>query len=397
MDTTLREIRLKKGREKSISQGHPWVFSGAIEGDPDDAEPGEILSILSSGGEFLAFAQYSPSGSILFRVMETAPGEMISEGWIRKKIQKAIQLRKNLSIPESNAHRLIFSESDYLPGVIADRFGECVVYQPSTAWADRNRKLLSRILLEETGARSVYERGAGDARSREGLPERIGFLTGEKRDFFSFEENGFAYRLNPDAGQKTGYYADQRENRRIVENFARDRKCLDAFCYTGGFTLSLLRGGAREVICLDSSGEALEELRENLLRNGFREDVALLEEADVFEKLRRYRDRRESFDLIVLDPPKLAPSRKNLEKALRAYKDLNLLAMKLLNPGGILATFSCSGSVSPEDFRRMLGWAAVDAGREVRILHRMFQGPDHPVRIGFPEAEYLKGFLLTVE
>lgn len=399
------EFRLKKGREKSIQHGHPWVFTGAIDSASGKAEKGDLVRLVSSSGEAIATGQFSPSGSIFIRVMETDPAVQVDQDWIRQRVARAVSLRHQLFRggmethgTRTTAYRLIFSESDFLPGVIVDQFGDLLVFQATTWWAEKNRETIARILLEETGCVTVFERGDGDGRKQDHLPLRSGILAGEDRlQSFSFYENGFRYEMEPGQGQKTGFYTDQRENREILEQLADQKRVLDTFSYTGGFTLSLLRGGAREVTVVDSSSEALGELERNLERNGFGQGRVHKTEGDAFEILRQMRDRGEKFDMIVLDPPKLAPSKKVLDKALRAYKDLNLLGMKLLEPGGLLATFSCSGSVGLEDFRMALGWASVDAGREARILRSFQQGSDHPIRLSFPESFYLKGFLLTVE
>ena len=293
------------------------------------------------------------------------------------------------------AVRLVHGESDGLPGVIADRYGDVVVLQCLSAGADRWRDTIAAALADATGATCVFERSDADVRALEGLPARVGPLRGSLPEAVIIREDDLVYRVDPARGQKTGFYLDQRDNRRAVRDHAAGRRVLNAFCYTGGFTLAALAGGAATVASIDSSADALALARENLARNpALRAADATWVEADVFTDLRRLRNEGATFDLIVLDPPKFAPTAAHAQRATRAYKDINLLALKMLAPGGLLATFSCSGGISAELFQKVLAGAAIDAEADAQILRRLGPSADHPVALAFPEGDYLKGLLV---
>ncbi|TAK66049.1 MAG: methyltransferase domain-containing protein [Betaproteobacteria bacterium] len=392
----MKQLILKLGREKSLARRHPWIFSGAlvrVEGDPDT---GDTVAVRAAGGEFLAWAAYSPVSQIRARVWSWDEKERIDGDFLRARLRRALDVRKRLIAAEaSDAMRIVHGESDGLPGVIADRYGEVVVLQLLSAGAERWRTELSDGVRELAGCACVFERSDADVRELEGLPVRSGVLQGAlPAAGVHIREHGLVYGVDVAAGHKTGFYLDQRDNRKRIGELARGREVLNCFCYTGGFTLNALAGGAESVLSVDSSAGALAQARVNLERNDLDAARAEWQEADVFKYLRTLRDQGRSFDLIVLDPPKFAPTAAFAEKAARGYKDINLLALKLLRPGGLLASFSCSGGVSAELFQKILAGAALDAGVEASIVGHFAAAADHPVLLSFPEGDYLKGLLL---
>jgi 23S rRNA (cytosine1962-C5)-methyltransferase len=387
-------VTLRPGREKSLRQRHPWVFSGAIASIIGSARAGDTVAIVASNGEFLASAAWSPESNIRARVWSFNPDDVIDAGFLRSRIERAVRIRDGLLDSQHTGCRLVHAESDGLPGLIADRYDRVLVVQLLTAGAEAWRETLIDALREVTCCETVYERSDADVRALEGLASRAGIVRGSPPERLSFIEGGLVYRVDVAHGQKSGFYLDQRLSRARVRTLAGGREVLDGFCYSGGFTCAALAGGARSVIAIDSSAAALALARENVAENHL--DSARIEwrDADVFAELRRLRDAGASFDLIVLDPPKLAPTARHSEKAARAYKDANLLALKLLRPGGRLATFSCSGGVSAELFQKIVAGAALDARVEASIVGRFGPSPDHPVALNFPEGDYLKGLLI---
>jgi len=385
---------LKPGREKSLLRRHPWVFSGAIDRVAGRPAAGDTVAIRAANGAFLAWAAHSPHSQIRARVWSWDEGASIDEGFIRARVAGAIARRAALT-NATDALRLVHGEADELPGVVCDRYADLAVFQFSSAGADRWRELVVDAVLAETGSRTAYERSDLDVRQLEGLPPRSGVLRGELAAAdVEIVEHGLRYGIDVVRGQKTGFYLDQRANRDRVRALASGGDVLNCFCYTGGFTLNALAGGARSVLSLDSSGAALALARENARRNGFADARADWLEADVFTALRGLRDADRRFDLIVLDPPKFAPTAAHAPKAARAYKDINLLALKLARPGGLLVTFSCSGGISPELFQKIVAGAAADAGVVTQLLERLQADADHPTLLSFPEGEYLKGLVL---
>ena len=388
-------LRLKPGREKSLRQRHPWIFSGAIATADAPAETGNTVDVLTADGAFVARAAYSPSSQIRARVWTFDPREPVDAGFFTRRVARAVAARASMLDANHTGCRLIHGESDGLPGVVADRYGDTVVLQLSSAGAERWRDAIVAALVSATGTGCVFERSDAEVRKLEGLPARIGIAYGALPDAVAFVEAGLCYRADVVAGQKTGFYLDQRANRAAVGALAAGREVLNAFCYTGSFTLAALAGGATHVVSIDSSADAIALARENLARNpalpGGRADWC---EADVFAELRKLRDRGAGFDLAVLDPPKFAPTAAHAERAARAYKDVNLLALKLLRPGGLLATFSCSGGIDAEFFRKIVAGAALDAGIDASVIGRFGAGADHPVALAFPEGDYLKGLLI---
>lgn len=389
------QIILKAGREKSLRQGHPWIFSGAVARVESDAQPGDTVAIRSARGEFLAWAAFSPSSQIRARVWSFEEQERVDVSFLRKRLQAALSLRDmTVSAGETDAIRLVHGESDGLPGLVVDRYGDVLVMQVLSCGIEAWRDVLADLLVELTGAQTVYERSDVDVRALEGLATRSGLLKGKALPAeVVIEEHGLKFLVDSRSGQKTGFYIDQRRNRKRLAEYAAGKTVLNCFCYTGAFSVYALAGGAESVLSIDSSAEALALARQNLAINGLPVERAEWLEADVFAALRKLRDQARSFDLIVLDPPKFAPTAAQAERAARGYKDINLLAFKLLNPGGVLFTFSCSGGISPALFQKIVAGAAQDAQVEAVIVERLAQGPDHPVSLNFPEGEYLKGLV----
>jgi 23S rRNA (cytosine1962-C5)-methyltransferase len=386
-------IVLKPAREKSLRHRHPWVFSGAVERVEGEPAKGDVVVVTAKDGAFLARAAYCPDSQIRARVWSFDPAETIDEAFIRRRLQASIARRRILAAG-SNAMRLVHAESDGLPGLVADLYDKTVVVQILSAGAERFRELWGPALAELTGARTVYERSDVEVRTLEGLAPRTGLLHGEAPGEVRIVEDGITYEIDVAQGQKTGFYLDQRDNRALAASLAADAEVLNAFCYTGGFTLAALKGGARRALSLDTSEEALASARRNMSLNGIEESRAEWLSADVFAHLRKLRDQNRKFGLIVLDPPKFAPTEKHVANAARAYKDINLWAMKLLAPGGHLLTFSCSGAVSADLFGKIVAGAAADAKVDLQVRRALGASLDHSVSIHFPEGEYLKGLWL---
>jgi len=387
-------VILKPGREKSLLRRHPWIFSGAIQQVEQEPVPGGTVDLLSSTRQFLARASYSPNSQIRARVW-TFEDEHIDRDFFRRKIRSAMDTRQRLQLQDrSNGYRLLYAESDGIPGLIVDRYGDVLVLQSLTAGSELWKETLADLLLEETGLSAIYERSDADVRGLEGLDTRIGILRGDLSSFvFPITEHGLKFNINLKSGHKTGSYLDQRENRVRVRELAKDKDVLDCFCYTGGFTINALAGGAKSVIAVDSSEDALNLAKENIGLNNLPLEKTTLIEGDVFQLLRKFRDEDRSFDMIILDPPKFAPTAAQAERAARGYKDINLLAFKLLRPGGTLVTFSCSGGIDAGLFQKIIAGAALDAGADAQIVEHLSQGADHPVSLHFPEGAYLKGLI----
>lgn len=385
-------VILKAGREKSLLRRHPWIFSGAIQSVDEGIASGETVDLLSFNKQFLARGAYSPNSQIRARVW-TFEDEPVNEEFFRKRIRRAIDIRYSI-LDSTDAIRLIYAESDGVPGLIVDRYGDVLVLQSLTAGSEYWKETIADILLEETGLSIIYERSDADVRELEGLKPKIGLLRGHLSSFiFPITENNLQFNINLAEGHKTGFYLDQRNNRLKVRELAQNKDVLDCFCYTGGFSVNALAGGAKSVLSVDSSADALALCKENVVLNDLDTSKYAILEGDVFHLLRKFRDEGRSFDMIVLDPPKFAPTAAHAEKATRAYKDINLFAFKLLRPNGILVTFSCSGGVDAALFQKIVAGAALDAGAEAQIIEHLSQGPDHPVALNFPEGAYLKGLI----
>ena len=388
---------VQEGREKSLQRRHPWVFSGAVERIEGTPLSGDTVQVCDTLGGFLAWAAYNPQSQICARVWSWQAEEKIDADFINRKIGNALNTRKQLKLNQhSNGMRLIHGESDGLPGLIVDQYADVLVVQLGSAGAERWRETISDVLQELCKPVCIYERSDSDGRELEGLPKRNEILRGKLPDALSITENGIRISVDVAAGQKTGFYLDQRDNRKLIGELAEGRDVLNCFCYTGGFSLYALHGDAKSVLSIDSSAEALQLAQRNVALNGFDVTCAEWQDKDVFEALRKLRDQNRKFDLIVLDPPKFAPTAAFAEKAARAYKDINLLGFKLLRPGGILATFSCSGGISDDLFQKIIAGAALDAGVDAQIVHKVHAAADHPVLLSFPEGAYLKGLVLRV-
>ena len=391
-------VRLKKGKEKAVKQLHPWVFSGAIDQLKGKPENGDIIMVTDSNNDFLAYGFYNSQSRVAVRLLEWNLETEINESWWQKKIRKAVKYREELDTEKTNTYRLIFSEADYLPGLIVDRYADFLSVQILTTGMER----IKHVLLDELQAlldpKGIFERSDASARAHDGMEASPGgvLMGAEPPNFVSVKENGIFYHINIAEGQKSGFYCDQRDNRKLISDQAQGKRVLDCFSYSGGFSLNAMKAGASEVISVDSSAPALETLKRNIDINSLNKIPHRLIQSDVNKQLRIFREENEKFDLIILDPPKYAPSRSALTKASRAYKDLNRLAMLLLAEGGLLATFSCSGAVDISLFKQIIAWAALDAGKEVQFIHQFAQPADHPVRSSFPEGEYLKGLLCRV-
>jgi 23S rRNA (cytosine1962-C5)-methyltransferase len=352
------------------------------------------VDLLSTDGQFLARAAYSPHSQIRARVWTFDPAELVDREFFRRKIMCAIEARASLLTAGMDATRLIHAESDGLPGLIVDRYADVLVIQFLSAGEEAWRETILDLLLELTGLKVIYERSDVDVRELEGLPARAGSLRGTlSNPRIIITENKLKFNVNVESGQKTGFYLDQRINRQRVRALAEGRDVLDCFCYTGGFTVNALAGGAKSVLSVDSSFEVLASCRENVALNDLPAEGHTALEGDVFQLLRKFRDEGRSFNLVVLDPPKFASTATQAEKAARGYKDINLLGFKLLRPGGLLLTFSCSGGVDEALFQKIVASAALDAGVEAQIVEHLSQAPDHPVALNFPEGSYLKGLV----
>ncbi|HEX5337666.1 MAG TPA: class I SAM-dependent methyltransferase [Gallionella sp.] len=390
-------IVLKSGREKSLLRRHPWVFSGAVERVDGAPASGDTLPVRDAAGSFLAWAAYNAGSQITARVWSWREDETIDAAFFRRKISDALAARNTLNLArDSSGMRIIHAESDGLPGLIVDQYGDTLVMQIGSAGPERWRDTIADILQELCNPGCIYERSDSDSRGLEGLEVRNGVLRGALPDNVEVVEHGLRFKVDVAEGQKTGFYLDQRDNRALTETLARDKDVLNCFCYTGGFSLYALRGGAKSVLSIDASGDALRIAEQNLVANGLDATRAEWQEADVFQALRKLRDQGRTFDFIILDPPKFAPTAAFAEKAARGYKDINLLGFKLLRPGGLLATYSCSGGISEDLFQKIVAGAALDAGVDAQIVYHLHETADHPVLLSFPEGAYLKGLVLRV-
>jgi 23S rRNA (cytosine1962-C5)-methyltransferase len=394
----LARLVIKPGREKSLKRRHPWVFSGAVERVEGRPDVGATVDVVDAGGAFLARAAFSPASQIRARVWTFDADEAVDPAFFARRLASAIAIRERLGLLAPDAAcRLVFSESDGLPGLVVDRYASHLVCQFLAAGAEAYREsLVGELgrLLEPAG---IFERSEASARRKEGLASQRGTLAGAEPPARLEYRSGALRRVVDIAhGQKTGAYLDQQTNRERVARYARGARVLDAFAYTGGFALACLAAGAHDATLLESSADALRHAEEEAGLNGFGAACRSVQ-ANVFDELRALRERGERFDLVVLDPPKFVHSAEQIRSGSRGYKDVNLLALELLEPGGILATFSCSGHVDAALFQKIVAGAAVDAGRSARILERLGQPPDHPVGLEFPEGEYLKGLILEVD
>jgi 23S rRNA (cytosine1962-C5)-methyltransferase len=390
----MKTIRLRTGKERSLLRRHPWVFDGAVARGGGDA--GETVRVESDEGRFLAWGAFSPSSRIRVRAWSFDEAQRIDAAFFRDTLARAIALRERLGI-ESNGIRLVHGESDGLPGLIVDRYGDTLVAQFTACGVERWKAQIADALVELTGCPRLYERSDTSSRKLEGLPDATGWLRGSGETSLELLEHGWRLGLDIAHGHKTGYYLDQRDSRLALYQYTKRlgfAQVLNCFSYTGGFSVAALAGGAGHVTSIDSSGPALEQARANLLLNGLDPAQASFMDADVNTSLRQFVTEGRSFDAIVLDPPKFAPTAAHAERAARAYKDLNRQAFKLLTPGGVLFTFSCSGGIGVELFHKIVASAGLDAGVDGAILQRLGGACDHPMTINFPEGEYLKGLVV---
>jgi 23S rRNA (cytosine1962-C5)-methyltransferase len=392
------DVVLNKGKEKAVLHRHPWVFSGAIAHVKGKPANGDIVRLMNAKGDFMAYGFYNDQSRVALRLLEWNEDVQVDDDWFRAKVGEAIAGRAELlGKGNTNTCRLIFSEADYLPGLIVDKYGDHLAVQVSTSGIESVMPVIIDELRKLLNPKSIFDKSDASSRQHEGLGTDNVVLFGDAPpDFVEVKENDILYNINIAEGQKSGFYCDQRDNRLIVANHANGKKVLDCFSYTGGFTLNALKNGAALVTSVDSSALAIETLKENIKLNNLDAGKHNSIQSDVNKQLRVFKDAGETFDIIILDPPKYAPSRSALDRASRAYKDLNRIAMLLLNKGGLLATFSCSGAMDLETFKQVLAWAALDAGKQVQFIGQFCQPGDHPVRSSFPEGEYLKGLLCRV-
>ncbi len=394
----MQKVFLLKGKEKPVLHHHNWVYSGAIAKQDKGISKGDMVMVCSNEGKFLAYGYYNEDSKIRVRLLEWDENVEINEAWWEEKIRNAYTLRKErVENEDTNAYRVIFSEGDALPGLIVDKYDEYLSVQFLTAGLELRKEMIVSILQKVIPVKGIYERSDSNARTLEGLGMSVGVLFGEKPPSnLLVKENGLLVNTPIVEGQKSGYFLDQRENRKKVAAYTKGLKVLDCFSYTGGFSLNARKAGATEVWSVDSSASATEALSSNYKNNQLDCNEEHVITSDVFQFLRAAQQKNQHWDVIILDPPKLAPNRQNLPKAERAYKDLNLQAMLLMNSGDILATFSCSGSLSLEHFKQILAWAATDAGKELQFLEDLGHPVDHPVRAAFPESYYLKGVIARI-
>lgn len=393
-------IYLKAGKERSLWRRHPWIYATGIGRTEGRLASGATVVVRSDDGKFLAKAAWSPASQIRARVWTFNEAEPVDHAFFKRRIAQAIAFRRDW-VADTDATRLIFGEADGLPGLIVDRYRDQLVCQFTAAGVEHWKDAIVAALVKETGCANVYERSDASVREREGLELVTGVLAGAEPDpELTVTECGVRYYVDVRQGHKTGFYVDQRDNRRLVQQHAAGRDVLNCFCYTGGFSLAALNGGAASVTSIDSSGDALAIAQRNVALNGFDAERAQWLDADVFKTLREFRAAGRTFDLIVLDPPKFAPSAQHIERAARAYKEINRVGIQLLRPGGLLLTYSCSGAIDPALFQKIVASAAqeaashTDGGLEMRILQRLAAGVDHPLLASFPEGDYLKGLLL---
>jgi 23S rRNA (cytosine1962-C5)-methyltransferase len=390
----MKSIRLAPSKERSLQRRHPWVFEGSIA--KGKADPGETVRVEAADGRFLAWGAYSPHSSIRVRAWSFDEAERIDEVFMQRRVARAVALRARLAVASTGV-RLVHGEADGLPGLIVDRYGDTLCAQFGSAGVDRFKPALADALLAATGCTKLYERSDASVRELEGLPLQTGWLRGEGPTDITITEHGWQLTVDVAHGHKTGFYLDQRDNRAAFAQWVRRLGCqrvLNCYCYTGGFSVAALAGGAQQVVSVDSSAPALERVAAHVAANGFDPTRHEGVDADVNGFLRQALQAGRRFDAIVLDPPKLAPTVAHAERAARAYKDINRLALMLLEPGGLLFTFSCSGGISADLFHKIVAGAGLDAGVDGAIVQRLAASADHPTTIEFPEGEYLKGLAI---
>jgi len=390
----MKTIRLREGKERSALRSHPWIFDSAIA--KGGADSGETVRLESHSGSFLGWAAFSPSSKIRARIWSFDEARRIDAAFFEASIKRAIAARSRFDI-QSNGMRLVHGESDGLPGLIVDRYDDTLVAQFLSSGTERWKQEIANALLAQTGLTKLYERSDSGVRGLEGLQPASGWLRGEGSTGIVLREHDWKLSLDIAEGHKTGFYLDQRDSRKKFADYTRRlqfQRVLNCYCYTGGFTVAALAGGAAHVTSIDSSGPAIERAKSNVALNGFDAARTTMMDADVNASLRQFYKDGQTFDAIVLDPPKFAPSAAHADRAARAYKDINRLAFKILEPGGVLFTYSCSGGIGAELFHKIVASAGTDAGVDGYISERMQGAPDHPMTLTFPEGEYLKGLVV---
>ncbi len=389
------KIVLKPGREKALKRRHPWIFSGAVQKVEGKPELGSTVAVTDSSGVMLAWAAWSPHSQIRARIWSFNPDEKIDKSFFERRIQRAIDHRKKMGLFEyTNAWRMVNAESDGLPGLIVDRYADVVIIQLLSAGAEYWKDAIVDALLRLFPGCSIGERSDSDSRSREGLKLAAGIVEGkEPEELILINEYDARFYVDVRQGHKTGFYLDQRENRQSVARYSDKKRVLNAFSYTGGFGITASSKGAASVTHIDSSEYALGMAQKNVDLNDLDQKTHEFVQGNVFEVLRKYREEKHTYDLVILDPPKFVESKAQLAHGTRGYKDINMLACQLLEPGGVLATFSCSGQVDRELFQKIVADAALDAGREIQVMEWLSQAPDHGVDLAFPEGLYLKGLI----
>lgn len=387
----MKKVFLKKDREKLWLSGHPWIYSGAVDKIEQNIIPGSIVEVFNHKNEFIGYGHYNKNSKIIVRMLEHDKNVSIDANWYNQKIKQAYELRMGLNI-DSNAFRLIHSESDFLPGLIIDYFNGYVILQISTLGMERDKEFIIQALINNIpNLKGIYEKSEGDGRKLEGLPEKTQILWGEIPDTIEIFEGNANFIIDL-KGQKTGFYSDQRENRILLGNLSKGKNFLDVCSYTGGFSVHAMSNGANSATLIDISEDALNVAKENLKKHINVEFI----KGNIFDILRVLIKKGRKWDVVSLDPPKLAPNKRDLEKALKAYKDIILNGIKLTNNGGLLAIYSCSGAVSSSDLRMALAYAVKDAGVKATIVHQLHQSSCHPISVSVPETEYLKGFLVRI-
>jgi 23S rRNA (cytosine1962-C5)-methyltransferase len=397
-------VRLRAGKDVAVRRRHPWIFSGAVASVDGDPQSGDVVVVLDARGTLLGRASYSPQSQIRARMLAFG-SDIVDDAFVAARIDAAVALRERFVLSqapadETTSARLLFAEGDGLPGFVADLYDDTLVIQCQSAGAERLRDVVVDALMARVRPARIHERSDADIRGLEGLPSRKGLLRGTPLPDdhrVTMREHGLRFRVDVDGGHKTGFYLDQRDNRHLLRGVVKDKRVLNCFCYTGGFSIAALAGGATHVTSVDTSQGALQLGQQNALDNGFVDERHDWLRGDCFDVLRGLHDDGERFDVVVLDPPKFAPSAKHLEKAARGYKDLMIRGLRLLSPGGLLFTFSCSGAVDRAFFRHLAAQASLEAGRPARVLAELGHARCHPVPLSFPEGEYLKGLMLVVD
>jgi 23S rRNA (cytosine1962-C5)-methyltransferase len=397
----MKTITLREGKERALQRRHPWIFDNAIAKGGGDS--GETVRVEGHDGAFLGWAAFSPSSKIRARVWSFDEAQRIDAAFFVAACADSVKARALFDI-KSDSMRLVHGESDGLPGLIVDRYGDTLVAQFTSAGVERHKQAIADALLQATGLSKLYERSDASSRALEGLPPTTGWLRGSGEVEIVLQEHDYKLSLNIAEGHKTGFYLDQRDSRKKFADYAQRlqfQRVLNCYCYTGGFTVAALAGmraggklGSAHITSIDSSGPAIERAKANVALNGIDASHTTFMDADVNASLRAFREAGQTFDAIILDPPKFAPTAAHADRAARAYKDINRLAFTILAPGGVLFTYSCSGGINADLFHKIVASAGIDAGVDGYISEKLGGAPDHPMTVNFPEGEYLKGLVV---